>query len=183
MNAVEKHLRQVNEGMTLLNGEEVQTVIRSLMLIKAEGRTVYLVGNGGSAATASHFANDLMKQAKIKAVCLNDQVPVMTAYGNDHGWENMYANPLRMFKLDGYDGVFGISCSGKSENVIRALGVGKERSAITMGMTGMSDSSEINQAVQFGLVHARVPDIRVQEDLHMMVCHAIVRTIQEEGHA
>lgn len=180
MNSVEKHFRQVNEGMTLLDGGEIEKVILALKMVRSQKGVVYIVGNGGSAATASHFANDLMKIAKVRAVCLNDMVPVVTAYGNDDGWGRMYANPLRKM-LNGNDAVFGISCSGKSENVIEALRVGNDMGVITLGLTGMENNTAINVVAQIGLVHARVPDIRVQEDLHMMVCHAMVRAIQEEG--
>lgn len=179
MNAIIKHLTQVEEGMTLLDRDEVLQMVRVIRLIKAAAGTLYLFGNGGSHATASHFANDLTKMIKIRAVCVGDMTPVVTAYGNDTGWENMFASHLSAVCRD-TDGLVGISCSGNSNNVLKGLGVGKTKGLLTIGLTGISNSSPINYLDLDALVHARVPDIRVQEDLHMMVCHAVVRCLQEE---
>lgn len=177
MNTIVKHLSQVEEGMTLLNQDEVLQMVRAIRLVKNQAGTLYLFGNGGSHATASHFANDLNKIVSVRAVCVGDMTPVITAYGNDNGWENMYASHLAAV-CKGKDGLVGISCSGNSANVIRGLEVGKAMFAI--GMTGMSNDSAINHLELDALVHARVPDIRVQEDLHMIVCHAVVRCLQED---
>lgn len=178
MSTIRKHLSEVSEGMSLIDMEEVGGIVMALEVIRKNGGTVFLFGNGGSHATAGHLANDLMKMAKIKAVCIGDMGSSMTAYGNDNGWVNMFTDPLRKL-LGERDGVIGISCSGKSENVLSALGYAIENGNLTIGMTGQSESSEINHIGLNALFHAKYPDIRVQEDLHMMVCHAVVRTLQE----
>lgn len=178
---VRKHLSQVSEGMSLLDETEIQNVIDLLNLVKKMGGTVWTIGNGGSAATASHLANDLLKMAGIKAVCLSDMVPVVTAYGNDNEWENMYGTALWKLFTKGRDCVVGITCSGNSENIVRAVEIVSGNDETAICLTGLSNGSKINVIPGIALIHARVPDIRVQEDLHMMVCHAIVRTLQEEG--
>ena len=180
METIKKHLSQVSEGMSLLDMDEIKAAIASLKMVKRNRGTVYVFGNGGSHSTASHFANDLMKVGRVRAVCLGDGVSSMTAWGNDDGWDNMYLKPLSTL-IKEYDGVVGISCGGNSENVVRALRqVSEFHSILAIGMTGMSNESEINKIGLGVLIHARVPDIRVQEDLHMMVCHAIARSLQEE---
>ena len=182
MNAFVKHMSQVEEGMTLLNQIELAQIVRRLELLRAQGGTVYLFGNGGSASTACHFVNDLTKMARVRAVCIPEMMPTVYAHGNDTGWENMFLGPLTGL-MTANDGAMGISCSGKSENVITALEWAAGQSDIVMGMTGMADGSPINAVPNIALVHARVPDIRVQEDLHLIACHAIVREIQERGYA
>lgn len=179
METIQKHLSQVGEGMSLLDQEQIAMAVLSLRIVRKNMGTVYVMGNGGSHATASHFANDLIKMGKVRAVCLGDAVSVMTAYGNDDGWDNMYSNPLRKHLKPG-DGVVGISCSGNSENVVRALRqVSEIETVLSIGLTGLSRASEICKIGLGVLVHAPVPDMRVQEDLHLMICHAIARSLQE----
>lgn len=180
MSKIGIHFRQIEEGMTLMDEDEILNLVNVLQVGKKQGGTVYLFGNGGSHATASHFANDLMKMCRIPTVCVGDMASAMLAWGNDTGWENMFYGPLAEMVKE-KDVVIGISCSGNSANVIRALiGAKDEWGVLCGGMTGISNGSEINMLGLDALIHARVPDIRVQEDLHLMVCHAIVRAIQED---
>lgn len=182
MDTFTKHMAQVAEGMSLLDHDELEGIVLRLQALRQFGGTLFVFGNGGSAATASHFVNDLLKMGKVRAVCVSDMVPVVDAYGNDTGWENMFMGPLTGL-MEAKDAVLGISCGGKSPNVITALEWAAGHSELIMGMTGMSDSSPINAVLNIHLVHARVPDIRVQEDLHVIACHAIVRALQERGYS
>jgi D-sedoheptulose 7-phosphate isomerase len=179
MNRINIHLSQVEEGMSLLDQFKVQKVADELKKVRVRGGTVYLCGNGGSHSTASHFANDLAKVCRMRAVCLGDAVPTMLAYGNDNGWENMYSDALAG-RITAGDAVVGISCSGNSQNVVNALKVGKRMGALTIGFTGLSQSSNLWHLGVDILVHASVPDIRVAEDIHSICAHAIVRAIQED---
>lgn len=181
MNAIEKHMAQVEEGMTLLDVDEVKRVVEGIRITKRMNLTVYLFGNGGSHATASHFANDLAKMVKVRAVCVGDMTPITSAYGNDNGWENMFRGYLDNALVQG-DCLIGISCGGRSENVLRGLRSGLALNCLAFGMTGMGKDTPINKLGLDGLVHASVSDIRVQEDLHLMVCHAVVRSLQEAEH-
>ena len=174
MSTLKKHFSEVSEAMTLLDEQEVEKIVTILKMVKRAHGTVYVFGNGGSHATASHFVNDLTKMLKIRAICLGDATSSMLAFGNDNGWQNMYADPLKTL-LNPHDVLFGISCSGNSPNVIKALELGLLKDVYTIGLTGLSDDSDINQAAQSALVHVRANDIRVQEDLHLMICHAVVR--------
>lgn len=179
MNTIIKHMRQVEEGMTLLDVEKVEGLAAAMVGARKMGGRVYVFGNGGSAATASHVANDLMKICGVRAICLNDMYPVVSAYGNDEGWMDMYLLPLsKLFDVQ-KDVAFGISCGGNSENVVRALVWVVEKGGCGIGLTGQDMESRINKIGLSALAHAMVPDIRVQEDIHMIVCHAMVRAIQE----
>jgi len=177
MNSIRKHLSEVSEGMTLLDLDEVKQAVTMFTVIKRLGGTAYIFGNGGSHSTASHFANDLMKIGRVKAVCVGDMGPTVFAYGNDDGWGQMFRNPLSEMMTEN-DIAVGISCSGNSENVLNALGYAVEKKFLALGMTGMSQSSAINKLGVDHVIHAPFDDIRVQEDLHMMICHAIARSLQ-----
>lgn len=173
-----RHFSEVSEGITLLEKQEISVAIMVMNIVRKNGGTVYLFGNGGSHTTASHFANDLLKVARVKAVCIGDMTSSMLAYGNDDGWKKMFSNPLEGM-LRECDGVVGISCSGNSENVVSGLRVALDRGVLAVGLTGMSLDSEINKIGLNALVHTLgSPDIRVQEDLHVMVCHSIIRSLQ-----
>jgi len=178
MTQIRKHLSEVSEAMTLLNKEEIDQMVMVLEVIKRNGGTVYLFGNGGSHATASHMANDLVKMAKVKAMCVGDMSSSVFAYGNDNGWRNMFSDLLRGL-VHPKDGLIGISCSGMSENVLEALAYGAGEGILAIGMTGPSLSSGINNVGLNALVHVMADDIRVQEDLHLMVAHAVVRQMQQ----
>lgn len=180
MNMFGKHLSDVNEGMSLIDQDEVVKLVELLKVVRNKQGTVYLFGNGGSHATAGHFANDLMKICRIKAVCVGDMASSMMAYGNDTGWENMFFGPLsEMVKWN--DALIGISCGGNSANVIRALWGGINAWNVLAGaLTGISDDNQISKMGLDAVVHTHgVTDIRVQEDLHMMICHAVIRMLQE----
>lgn len=175
-----KHFSEVGEGLSFLDPSEIQRAVDILKLVRDNLRgTVYLFGNGGSHATASHFANDLTKMCRLRAVCIGDMAPSMLAYGNDSGWGSMFAGPLARFVNPAVDVVIGLSCSGNSENVINALIYARSREILTIGMTG-GGSGEIAGLKLDALI--RTPgthDIRTQEDLHSIVCHAIARALQE----
>ena len=177
MTAISNHFMQVYECMTLLDKEEVERAAAVLDVVRGLGKRVYLFGNGGSHATASHWANDLTKMAKCRAVCLGDMTPTITAYGNDNGWDKMFADPLsKLAEAD--DAVIGISCSGNSKNVLEALRVAKARGCLTIGVTGNELDSGLHAVGCDVIVHAPYPDIRVQEDVHLIIAHAITRALQ-----
>lgn len=173
------HFNEVSEAMTLLDREEIIKVVEVLKMVRKMGKTAYICGNGGSAALSSHFANDLIKMAHVKAHAVGDEGPVVTAYGNDSGWENMFSHAIRERIVEG-DCVFGISCSGMSENVVAALDMSQEKGGFAIGLTGNNLKSVMSLMELDGLVHVPYPDIRVQEDVHTMVCHAIARQLQNE---
>lgn len=158
-----------------ISAESVARMLDVLRRAKNQNAMVYICGNGGSAATASHFANDLMKMAKLRAVALPDMVPVLTAYGNDNGWENMFSDMVKGFLLP-QDVVVGISCSGFSPNVVKAVEMAKTinlPSVKTIVLTGNTWTSPLTKLKPDVLVYVPYNDIRVQEDCHLIICHAV----------
>lgn len=173
------HFNQASEGMTLVDQGEVLEAVRVLELVRKNGGRVYVCGNGGSHDTAAHFVNDLVKQCRVKAHCIAGDTSTVLAYGNDEGWENMFAAAIGA-KFELRDCVFGISCSGNSMNVVNALALAQKFGGVTAGLTGLSKSSKMALMGLNALVYVPVPDIRVQEDLHLMICHAMIRTMQDD---
>ena len=179
MDSIAKHLIQVRQGLELLDPNEIEKAVSLFRMVRGWGGTVYLFGNGGSAALASHFANDLMKMGRVRAVCLSDAWALSSAYGNDEGWENMYLNQLKVV-FEQKDCVVGITCSGNSENVVRAVSWVCREGGLALVLTGDRKDSKIHEVGNIPFLYARVPDIRVQEDLHMVACHAMARALMEE---
>jgi D-sedoheptulose 7-phosphate isomerase len=153
----------------------VERTVEILKTVRAAGGTVWLAGNGGSAATASHFANDLTKMAKVKALAISDFTATTLAYGNDDGWEQMFANALQVH-IGLKDAVLGISCSGNSKNIISFLSAARTRFKI--GFTGPDQSLMSKMGVDV-LVRAMANEITVQEDVHSIVCHAIAGALRD----
>lgn len=168
---IANHLSAVNKALLLLDHESIAGMVNYLLKVQSCGGMIWLFGNGGSAATASHFANDLRKMALIKAISLPDQTSLITAYGNDNGWSNMFSHPLQAFiKPD--DCLFAISCSGKSSNVLEAARMVEPHQLLIL--TGDPKNNPLADIPSSGLVCVSSPDIKVQEDVHLVICHAIV---------
>lgn len=172
LETIAKYLSSVQNELLLTDHETIRSIVDYLREIKKKGSTVWLIGNGGSAATASHFANDLRKAAMIPAISLPDLTPTITAYGNDDGWPNMYSHPLHLF-MKPNDCLVAISCSGKSANICQAaLDMTPERLVIFTGI--ISKYNRLANIRSSGMISVSDPDIKVQEDVHLAICHAIV---------
>lgn len=139
-----------------------------------EGRTIWTMGNGGSAATASHLATDLSKTAyvqgrpRIKCVCLNDNTAYMTAIANDHHFDRVFADQLAgLVQKD--DLVILITGSGNSPNLLEAARVAKAEGAVVSAMLGF-DGGKLRGAVDFHVLVAS-DQYGVIEDFHMAIGH------------
>jgi D-sedoheptulose 7-phosphate isomerase len=171
---VRKHFKRVASSLLTVNQYEVEKAVKILEQAKEDDAFVWIVGNGGSAATSSHFANDLEKMCGIRAISVPDMTPAILAHGNDEGWENMFANVIRR-NAGPKDVAVVISCSGNSPNVVRvAEGHSYNRLIV---LTGDNDDSKLAQTRPDALIMAPDDDIKVQEDIHLAVCHAIVASL------
>lgn len=174
-----RHLKNVVEALCYLEEEEIRKAVEVLKKARERAANVWLVGNGGSAATAEHFANDLIKMCGIKAVAVSSMTSTTLAYGNDEGWERMFANPLRRL-ADVGDVVIAISCSGNSPNVVEAVnGILHKCEVIAMTGSGINKLSNMYPSDIKTLIRAYSDEITVQEDVHLIVCHAIAGLINE----
>jgi D-sedoheptulose 7-phosphate isomerase len=154
----------------------IAQIVEVLHEARLNGRTVFLMGNGGSAATASHWANDLSKGAsrpgasRLRVIALTDNVPLITAWANDTEYANIFKEQLANLVRPG-DVVIGISGSGNSENVIRAIEYGREVGALTIGLAGF-DGGRLRGAAEVCLV-APCDSMERIEDVHLVVSHIV----------
>jgi D-sedoheptulose 7-phosphate isomerase len=162
--------------------ERICEMVDVLLSANYVGNTVFIVGNGGSAATASHFACDLAKgtitsgRPRFRATALTDNVPVMTAWSNDNAYEDVFVEQLRNLIRRG-DVVVAISGSGNSENVLRAVELANQVGGITVGLSGFS-GGELSKVVDVPVV---VPsDCMAQiEDVHLTLCHLVCSVLRQ----
>ena len=148
----------------------VERVVGAIRFSMENDGVVYTMGNGGSAATASHFVNDLMSLG-IRSVALTDNVPTIMAIANDFSFEEVFKQQLETLKGYYGDTVIAFSCSGESENVIRAIQYANEHNkTTTVGFCGVPGSRLEKEAS----IAVPVPGgVQHQEDAHLMLCHAI----------
>ena len=160
----------------------LEAVLRLLEEAYREGHRIFIMGNGGSAATASHFALDLAKNTiipgvpRLKAISLTDHVPLITAWSNDTAYEHIFAEQLANMIEPG-DVAIGISASGNSPNVINALRLAKENRAATIGLLG-AKGGKIKDMVD-AYILAPGQNIEQEEDAHMILAHVITRHMRE----
>lgn len=143
------------------------------------GGSVYVFGNGGSAATASHLAVDLGRNVRVsdrhlRVYALNDNVPWLTAVSNDQHFDECFAEPLRRY-LTARDMVIGISASGASENVIRGFEVARDRGAVRLALIGFDGGRLAGLASHSIWVDSR--DYGVVESVHLAAVHGLVRAL------
>jgi D-sedoheptulose 7-phosphate isomerase len=175
----QNQLTQVLQGMDL---DAVQQIIAALKEARDHGRTIFVCGNGGSAASASHFVCDMVKGAsyqmakRFKILSLNDGFPTMTAYANDVGYEHVFLEQLKNFAQPG-DVVLAISGSGNSPNVVKALQFARDHQCRAIAMTGR-DGGKLAQLAE---IHLHVPHSHMGriEDAHMIACHMIAYHFME----
>jgi len=136
-----RYLRDLERLMAQVDLDAIARIAGLLRAARDEGGTIYIAGNGGSAATASHWANDLGKATKcagrscVRVMCLSDNTPWLTALANDEGYERVFAGQLENFAVPG-DALIVISASGNSSNLVRAVELAKERGLLTIALLG-----------------------------------------------
>tara|TARA_E500000331_G_scaffold313160_1_gene321643 strand:+ start:736 stop:1362 length:627 start_codon:yes stop_codon:yes gene_type:complete len=157
---------------------EVEALIRMILSARDTGNAVYFIGNGGSAATASHFANDLSigtqtgDERPFRVISLTDNVAMMTALANDEGYDAIFVEQLKVYFCDG-DSLVAISASGNSPNVIAAVEYVKSRSGTVAGLTGF-DGGKLRTLSDISLhVPTEKGEYGPVEDLHMIFDHLI----------
>ena len=176
------YFERLKNTIDKIDKNDLSIVMNILEKARLEGRNIFIMGNGGSAATASHYVCDfnkgvsMHKDKRYKFICLNDNVPTMMAYANDISYEDVFAEPLKNLYNIG-DVVLGISGSGNSKNVLNAIIWAKEHGAVTIGLTGY-DGGKLKQVVDYN-VHIPIDDMQITEDLHMVLDHCMMKILCE----
>ena len=163
-----------------ISKEDLNKLMNVLVDARDAGKTIFIMGNGGSAATASHYVCDFNKgisygkDKMFKFICLNDNIPTMMAYANDLSYADVFVGPLKNFMQPG-DIVIGISGSGNSENVVRAIQYANENGGETVGLTGYG-GGKVKQLSKYN-VHVPIDDMQITEDLHMVLDHCMMKIL------
>ncbi|HWO42616.1 MAG TPA: SIS domain-containing protein [Candidatus Eisenbacteria bacterium] len=165
------------ELLRQLDLDALERVFQALRHARERQAMIYLAGNGGSAATASHWANDLAKSSlsgrlPIRVISLADNVSWLTALANDEGYEHCFSRQLETFARPG-DVLVVISASGNSRNLIQAVEVARARGLTTMALLGF-DGGELKHLVDLSLLlPTRVGAYGIVESAHALVCHLL----------
>ncbi|MHB0912359.1 MAG: D-sedoheptulose-7-phosphate isomerase [Armatimonadota bacterium] len=183
MDRVQKYLEDVGGLLASAPMEDIRRVGGLLMDAYENGKQVFVLGNGGSAATASHLACDLQKtiglcgDRKFKVMSLTDNVSIMTAWANDFDYSDIFAQQLATW-VDPGDLVIGISGSGNSPNVLKAVELARKKGAVTVGMAGFT-GGKLAGMVDHSIV-IQSENMQHIEDVHMVLCHLLFRNMLEE---
>lgn len=177
---IDNYLQDVKTVIDKLDRNEIETFIKLLLTAKENKNTIFVMGNGGSASTASHFACDISKgvsygqENRFKIICLNDSIPTIMAYSNDVSYEDIFVEQLKNLFKKG-DMVIGFSGSGNSKNVLKAIGHANSNNGITVGITGYT-GGKLKEISQFS-INTNVNDMQISEDMHMILVHILMKSL------
>lgn len=172
----------LKKSLDSVPADKFEELVRLLESAARNGRQVFTMGNGGSGSTASHIVCDLNKgvslglQKRLKVICLNDNIATVLAYGNDVSYDDIFVEQLKNFIQPG-DVVIGISGSGNSLNVLKAIRYANEAGAHTVGLTGF-DGGKLAKEVKTSL-WANVHDMQKAEDVHLILFHVLMQVLFE----
>jgi D-sedoheptulose 7-phosphate isomerase len=165
--------------------DQIERVYQILSKARERGAMIYLAGNGGSAATASHWANDLGKGAKaaghlpIRVISLSDNTSWLTALANDEGYERVFTGQLENFARAG-DVLVVLSASGNSPNLLRAVELARARKVTTVGFLGFDGGALKNLVDQVLLLPTRKGAYGLVESGHDLLCHVLTACLAAE---
>ena len=168
------------ENDLIIKADEIVSI---LLEARAGRNTIFFMGNGGSAATASHFVCDLSKGTivegtpRFKSMSLTDNTANMMAWANDLSYEDIFVEQLKNL-MEPNDVVIGISGSGNSSNVIKAIQYANDNDGISIGLSGY-DGGKLLKNAQYN-IHVPIFDMQIVEDIHMMIDHLITSLIRNE---
>lgn len=184
---LKNYTSNIKECLYSLPFDKLEELVELLREKIAAEKRIIVFGNGGSASTASHFACDLAKGVftgggpRIKALSLNDCIPLMTAWANDEGYDRVFVEPLANYLEEG-DLVIGISASGNSPNVLRAIEYANSHGAVTVGLVGKGGGT-LAELAQLSIV-VKSDSYEEVEDIHLIISHmlkvALIDTLNRE---
>lgn len=174
---ISKYIEQERDLLGSIDTCQIRDAIKIIEKARVDGKHIFVMGNGGSSTTASHFCCDFNNAVhknvhpKFKFICLNDNIPTMLAYANDMSFDDIFVLQLKNLLEQG-DVIIGISSRGNSTNVVRALQWGKQNGAITIALTGF-DGGLCREIADCEI---NIPSNNIQhvEDLHIMLNHCML---------
>lgn len=178
------YIEYLEKAIASVEHTQVETFIELLYGAYKNKKMVFVIGNGGSAANASHLAQDLAKgtrsrleqEKRIKALSLTDNLPFVTALGNDDGYDTIFEQQLRTFASSG-DILVCISGSGNSPNIIKAVEWANKNGLETVGITGFNGGKL--KTLNKHSVHVPLNDMCTAESVHSIIFHYVIIKLQE----
>lgn len=183
MSQVENYIKGLTICLEELLQQNVEEIAGIIFDAYKKGKQIFIMGNGGSATTASHFARDLSIGAavegkpRLRANSLTDNIALITALANDIDYGSIFEEQL-IGRLNKGDVVIGISASGNSPNVLRAIGLARDEGAITIGFTGFGGGRLKELAHKCIILSSQ--DYRQIEDAHLCLAHIISYLTREK---
>jgi D-sedoheptulose 7-phosphate isomerase len=180
-----EYLRAFINLLGLADLDAVERTVEHLRRVRDSDGTVYVAGNGGSAATASHWANDLGKtikassQAFMRVISLSDNVPWLTALANDEGYDRVFSGQLENFAGPG-DIFFAISASGNSANLIEAVELARERGVLTVGLLGFDGGVLKERVDEFLWLPTEQGEYGLVESGHSVLCDILTTCLMQD---
>ena len=164
--------------------DSLEDILDALLNSRDNNNRIFVMGNGGSGSTATHFVSDLLKTAilenkkRFSAMSLVDNIPVLLAWSNDSSYDDIFLEQLKNH-LSKNDVLIGFSGSGKSQNLLNAFNYAKANGAVTIGFSGM-DGGHMKNICDISFV---VPsnDMLTIESVHLMICHCLISLIRDTG--
>lgn len=182
---IKSYFDEVKHCLDSLDIKKIDLAVDMLLEAYKNDRKVFILGNGGSASTASHMACDLGKgtlqriydnlERRLKVISLTDNVAVMTAYGNDLGFEDIFVQQLRNL-VESDDVIIAISGSGNSKNIVKAVEYSKQCGAKTIGLLGFKTGGELGSFVDCAII-VDSDHYGPIEDIHGILSHVIASWI------
>lgn len=185
-NYIKDFLEEIHNEVKKVSWKEIAKAIKILQATYENDGKIFLIGNGGSAAIASHFANDLNKTVlgykgdkkakRFQAISLADNTSALTAWANDVGYESVFAEQLKNFAQE-KDILLAISSSGNSPNIVKAVQTAKGLNMAVIGVVGFNGGKLLDLAD--AKIHVPSSKYAIVESAHDDICHLITTYFEE----
>ena len=181
----DRFVEGITSALEALDVEAVDRVVTTLAHARDDGHVIFVAGNGGSAATASHWVNDLAKATRsaglpyVRAISLTDSTPWVTALANDEGYERVFAGQLENMARPG-DVLVVISASGNSPNLVRAVEFARANGVETIGLLGF-DGGLLRTMVDHSIwIETPLGAYGLAENVHSVVCDLVTSCLAQQ---
>ena len=178
------YLSEVNFAVNTVNQEKILEVIDCMTRATINQGRLWIIGNGGSSATASHFAADLMRQSnqevyKVRASCLSESTARVTAIGNDYEFEEIFARQIWSLANEG-DVLCLLSASGNSQNLVRGVRTAKSMGIETIALVGFEGGALKKESDLYLHFRTQVGSYEIAEDAQSIACHFIAMNVRNQ---
>jgi len=183
MSVISNYLNSLSNCLRELSQQEIANIAEALFQTYQRGKQIIIMGNGGSASTASHFARDLRigtavkDKPRVNATSITDNMAMVTSLANDVDYDSVFKEQL-VGQLNEGDVVIGISASGNSPNVLNAIEYARESGAMTIALTGF-DGGKLKELVNKAIIVSSW-DYGQVEDVHLCLCHILAYAVKEK---